>query len=69
GMDPKYFDEVMKELARWYDLDIKYAGAVPKDRFFGGAFRNNELSIVLELLESAEIDYQIKNKQLIIKHK
>lgn len=66
----KSFDEVMQELGRWYDLDIVYVGTIPKTTFFGGAFRNSELSFVLELLESAEVDYKIKGRQLlIINHK
>lgn len=69
SFDNKSFDEVMQELGRWYDLDIVYTGEVPKETFFGGAFRNNELAIVLDLLESAEIDYQIKGKQLTINYR
>lgn len=62
----KPFKQVMDELGRWYDLDIEYRGPVPDQHFFGQTYRNENLSIVLKLLKSANITYSITGNQLII---
>ncbi len=60
SFDDKPFGEVMTELARWYNLQVKYEGPVPPDRFFGIAFRKEKLSLVLSLLESAGVSYRLE---------
>lgn len=65
----KSFAQVMAELARWYNLELVYEGDVPDQRFFGEAYRDNNLAIVLKLLESANIAYRIKDRKLIINNK
>ncbi len=66
SFDGKPFKQVMDELGRWYDLDIEYRGPVPDQHFFGQTYRNENLSIVLKLLKSANITYSITGNQLII---
>ncbi|WP_051292816.1 FecR family protein [Olivibacter sitiensis] len=67
SFEGKSFGQVMKELARWYDLELVYEGAVPRETFFGDAYRNTNLSIVLGALKSADIGYRLeKGKKLII---
>ncbi len=67
--DGKSFDQVMRELARWYDIEIRYEGGVPKKEFYGDAFRNNNLSILLSMLESAELEYRMDGRELTILNK
>lgn len=67
NFDDKTFDEVMRELGRWYDLDIVYEGPIPDKSFYGGAYRNDRFSIVMRLLRSADIDYKLQDNKLIIK--
>lgn len=65
SFDHKSFDQIMTEMARWYDLQVIYEGPVPTEHFMGGAFRNSNLSIVLALLESAHISYEVTNDRTI----
>ena len=66
----KTFTEIMRELARWYDIDIHYEGEIPEVEFYGDAFRNDNLAIVLAMLESASIDYELKpGRKLMISGK
>lgn len=67
SFDNKPFPQIMTELARWYDLEIEYEGPVPTEQFIGGAFRDKNLAIVLGMLESAGIQYQMReNRKLMI---
>ncbi|MBL1409185.1 FecR family protein [Sphingobacterium faecale] len=68
--DNKSFKEVMNDLARWYDIKVIYEGEIPKESFFGDAYRNNNLGIVLEALQSSNIEYEMEaNRTLIIRGK
>ena len=59
--------EVMKELARWYDVDIKYDGVLPSREFSGEIPRNVNASQILDILTFKKIHYQIDGKTVIIK--
>lgn len=71
GFDGKTFEETMNEIGRWYDLDIIYQNGIPKEELIGDAFRNQNISLVLRLLDVAEIDYKldVSHRKLIIKGK
>lgn len=62
----KKLDEVMRQLARWYNLEIVYEGAVPQMEFFGKIRRNNKLSEVLHILESAGIHFRVESGRRLI---
>src|SRR5690606_13084414 len=59
-------DEMMKQIERWYDVEVIYQGPVPQERFSGQMSRNITLQTVLQLLKLSEIKYTLSNKQLII---
>ncbi len=69
SFDGKPFDAVMRELERWYDIDIRYEGAVPDKEFYGDAFRSSNLAVVLRMLESAELAYRMEGRTLTIINK
>lgn len=62
----KKLDEVMRQLARWYDLDIVYPSSVPDITFVGGISRNMQLSDMLKTLERSEVHYKIEGRNLTI---
>lgn len=62
----KTFEQIMKELSRWYDIDVKYEGAVPEVEFYGGGYRSSNLSLVLRMLQSADLHYRLEGKTLTI---
>lgn len=57
---------IMKQLARWYDLEIRYAGAVPKKRFVGKISRYTNLSDVLDVLRLSDIKFSMTGKTLTV---
>ncbi|MGV3509862.1 MAG: FecR family protein, partial [Sphingobacteriaceae bacterium] len=58
--------EVMRQLSRWYDVDIKYEGKVP-DREFGGEIsRNSKASEVLKILELSDVHFRIEGEHIIV---
>ncbi|MFX1707222.1 FecR domain-containing protein [Chitinophaga sp. CC14] len=42
---------IMRQVSRWYDVDILYAGEVPERQITGGFDRNAKLSAVVKTLE------------------
>ena len=66
-----YFDksgvrEILRQVSRWYDLDIVY-DAAPSDMLFSGKIeRNLPLSAISILLEGGQIHFRIEGKKLIV---
>jgi ferric-dicitrate binding protein FerR (iron transport regulator) len=58
--------ELMKQLARWYDIDIVYMGQVPQREFGGEISRNANLSQVLKILNESNVKCRLEGKKLII---
>jgi len=57
---------VMRQLARWYDVDVSYKGNINK-HFVGSISRNVKLSQVLSMLQqTGEIKFKIEGKNLIV---
>lgn len=57
---------LLRQIARWYDLDIIYEGAVPDHEFVGRISRNSHLSSVLKALQLSDIHFRIDGKKLIV---
>lgn len=66
------FDEsdihtVMRQLARWYDIDVQYQGSVAM-HFGGSISRNVNLSKVLEMLQkTGAVSFEIRGKTVIVR--
>ncbi|SIN71641.1 FecR family protein [Chitinophaga niabensis] len=58
---------VMRQLERWYDVEISYSGKIPPRRFQGEIQRNLNLSDVLEGLKNTEINFSIEGRKIIVK--
>lgn len=60
------FAEMMRQIERWYDVDVRYHGRIPNETFSGRMSRHVSLMTVLDLLKVSEIQYRIEGKKLII---
>jgi transmembrane sensor len=58
---------IMRQIARWYDVDVVYEGKISNDEISGKIYRNANLSEVLKLLNVLDVNYKIEGKKLIIK--
>jgi ferric-dicitrate binding protein FerR (iron transport regulator) len=57
---------VMRQIARWYDVEVEYRGTLPDYQFAGGTFRNNNLSEVLQVLELSGLHFKLENHKIIV---
>ncbi|WP_018630667.1 FecR family protein [Niabella aurantiaca] len=57
---------LMRQLARWYDIDIKYTGAVPKDEFVGKIKRSEDIHKVLDILRYGKVKFRLEGRTLIV---
>jgi transmembrane sensor len=58
---------IMRQISRWYDVDIVYAKACCGDEKFGGRIgRNLNLSNILKVLESQDVHCRLEGKKLIV---
>ncbi|MET0394334.1 MAG: FecR domain-containing protein, partial [Chitinophagaceae bacterium] len=51
---------VMRQLTRWYDVQVEYKGKIPSLSFGGEMERTLKLSQVLKLLEQSEVHFRIE---------
>ena len=58
---------IMRQVSRWYDVEIVYEGKIPDRRFVGGISRKSNLSSLLKVLEANNIHCSIENNKIIIK--
>lgn len=58
--------EVMRQIARWYDVEIEYQGQIKPMQFGGEIQRDLNLSEVLEGLKETGIHFRIEGRRLIV---
>lgn len=58
---------VMKQLERWYDIDVQYENGIPGIIFGGKMDRNLTLSSIIRMLEISDVHCRLEGKKLIIK--
>lgn len=65
------FDEtdlktIMRQISRWYDVDIRYDITPSNEKYGGRISRNLNLSNILKMLETYGVHYRLENKTLIV---
>jgi len=58
---------IMRQISRWYDVDVEYQGKLPEDRFTGTISRNTSLAGVLQILHFSGVQLAAENKRIVIK--
>lgn len=53
--------EVMQQISRWYNIDVRYNAAIPNERISGGISRQSDLKMVLKMLELIKLNYKLEN--------
>jgi ferric-dicitrate binding protein FerR (iron transport regulator) len=56
----------MRQLARWYDIEVVYQGQIPEQEFEGKIQRNLLLSDVLRGLENDQVHFRLDGRKLIV---
>jgi ferric-dicitrate binding protein FerR (iron transport regulator) len=60
------FATVMRQLARWYDVDVVYAGKAPDMEFGGKIDRSLPLKDLLKFLDKNQIHFRLEGRKLIV---
>jgi len=58
--------DVMRQLSRWYDVEISYRGEVPVKQFTGRVSRDVNLSEILGMLRYAGVNCSLENSSIVI---
>jgi transmembrane sensor len=59
-------ETVMRQISRWYDVEVSYEGQVPFRQFTGKISRNVKVSEVLNMLSFAGLNARIENGHIIV---
>ncbi|MGO4294345.1 FecR family protein [Chitinophaga sp. RAB17] len=57
---------IMRQVERWYDVEVVYSDAIPVRSFTGDIPRDANLSELLRLLEISKIHFKMENRKLIV---
>ena len=57
---------MMRQLQRWYDVDVVYQGEIPDVQFLGEIPRELSLSQVLNVLQKQNIHFKMVGKKIIV---
>jgi len=58
---------IMRQISRWYDVDVVYEGKTTTEKFGGRISRLLPLSKVLEMLEENDVKFRLEGKRLVVK--
>ncbi|PUZ20991.1 DUF4974 domain-containing protein [Chitinophaga costaii] len=59
-------EEVMRQLERWYDIEVIYEKGIPAIRFGGEINKKNSLQDVLQILESSNVHYRLEEGRKLV---
>jgi len=57
---------VMRQIGRWYDLEILYEGKIPERQFGGKIDRNSNAAEVLKILEESKVHFRIEDGKIVV---
>ncbi|WP_159469811.1 FecR family protein [Dyadobacter sp. 3J3] len=59
-------ESIMRQVSRWYDVDIRYEGNLSREHFTGRLPRNANVSKVLKILSLSGVKFRIEGKSIIV---
>jgi ferric-dicitrate binding protein FerR (iron transport regulator) len=57
---------VMRQVSRWYDLDVSYEGNIPPVQFSGEIGRDLSLNQLFSILNETRIHYRVEGKKMVV---
>lgn len=57
---------VMRQLARWYNVEVTYEGTLPEHEFTGKIFRKVKASEALHILSELDVKFKIDGRKIIV---
>lgn len=59
-------ESIMRQVSRWYDVEVSYEGNMSREHFTGRLPRNTNVSNVLKILSLSGIKFRIEGKSIIV---
>jgi hypothetical protein len=59
---------VMRQVSRWYDIDVVYEGKIPDEKFFGEISRSSNLADVFKILELNNMKFDVDGKTVTVSY-
>lgn len=59
---------IMRQVARWYDVNVIYEGPINEEKYFGGISRNSKLSAVFKILELNNVNFKVSGKTVKVSY-
>lgn len=66
NFDDASLEEVMRQLERWYDIEVTYAKDIPAIRFGGEINKQNTLQDVLQILEKSNVHFRLEESRKLV---
>ncbi|TCD26976.1 FecR family protein [Pedobacter psychrodurus] len=57
---------IMRQISRWYDVDVVYQGKITSEKYIGEIPRNSNLAEVFKILELNHVHIDVKGKVLTV---
>ncbi|HEV2833654.1 MAG TPA: FecR family protein [Hanamia sp.] len=58
--------DIMRQISRWYDVDVEYRGLIPEHKLTGKISRNVNLSKLIDMIQYTGVNMKIENKKIIV---
>lgn len=59
-------EKVMRQIARWYDVEVVYTGKIPPGHFTCLINRSNNITQVLKIMEAGGVRFRINGRKVIV---
>ena len=59
-------EKVMRQISRWYDVEIVYQGKMPTGHYSGSVRRENDILQVLKIMEAGGVRFKIEGRKVIV---
>jgi ferric-dicitrate binding protein FerR (iron transport regulator) len=62
-------ETIMRQVARWYDVEVVYEGKISIGHFTGMVKRENNISQVLQIMEGSGVQFKIAGRKVIVRNR
>lgn len=59
---------IMRQVSRWYDVDVVYVGALSEEKYYGEISRTSKLSEVFKILELNNVHFEVVGKTVKVSY-
>jgi len=59
-------ETIMRQISRWYDVEVVYEGEIPTGHFSGMVNRSNNISQVLKIMEGGGVGFRIEGRKIVV---